>query len=606
VTLVLHVDGRPSALPDVVRELMFPAGHSALAGRVSAEGPSRTGLLAKGGDGQVYRILRDLAAGRSTAMTVEGQATTPITDDPGQIEALSADVFGVPNRDIFDSLFLLRDDELPSRTGGGVGLDNVGSGLGGGELPPGFGTDTGQPAMSEDDRDRRIAEIEELMKKAEEVAQVQFDLDGMQREVFELDDRLKPVHERRALVKNTVAELEPMAHLGELPTDIADVAEAARKLRTGLRKEIERAGDEITDLRSEMEQEIARARSPVQMIKASFQDPLVKYGMIGGGVALLLGTLGFFVNERMRILALLDIPAFAVAVVGAFRFLNEAEVISGLKRRIKRLQSSRDEAKIKIDESSLSSQNLLAQHGLNEEDLEHLGPQLERYYEAKERADTARREADELANAPETQQMLARREELEGKIKQVEDDLYTMGAGIPDMGQLQFELEELHRMGGDPGGAALTGGAGGSGGGLGLALDAASGVLGVSTREIFETVRPRVAQYLSGLSDRRYGEVRLESGLVVYESTSAQLLPFDSLPPGDKDLVYLAIKLTLIEHVVSQRPRPVFLDGAFATFPQGKTPLVVRMLQFLGSKTQVVCITRNEGLQSAATTRVQL
>lgn len=614
VTLVLHVDGRPSSLPDVVGELMFPMGHSTLSQKLPPGAQARIGMLAKGRDGVVYRVLRDLGTGRSSLIKVEGESGVPITDDDLTIEEHSRDHLGVGNREIFDSLFLLRDTELPSRTGDdeGLNLDEGGPSFSDKELVGFDQAAAGTPNLSEDERTAKIEKLERMLAISEEIGEVQFGLDGLNRKLFAAEETLAAVEQQASIVRECEEQLIPLERVATVPDGLPGKVESIHKERDNLKRKIAISGEDITDLRQKMERELGKVKSAREMVVGSFSDPLVRYGVLAGVAALVAGVVGAFVAPRMQMLALLDIPAFGVAVFGAFRYMGQAQAVLDLKLKIRRLQGARDEQSQKVDSAAVAVQELLGPHGLSVDDLEGLDGQKARYNEIKAELDAAQAHMDELKESSEIQEAISVRESLAKECKDTEARLYEMGAGVPDGGQIRFELDELRAAGGAKPSASVDqfgmgiAAAPAAQGGLGSAFQAASEQLDSTPRQLFDAVKARVAQYVSGLSDRRYGEVRLEPGLLIYESTTAQLLPFHTLPPGDKDLIYLALKLTLIEHAVSENPVPVFLDGAFSTFPQGKTPLIVRMLQFLGSKTQVVCITRNEGLQSAATSRVQL
>ena len=81
--------------------------------------------------------------------------------------------------------------------------------------------------------------------------------------------------------------------------------------------------------------------------------------------------------------------------------------------------------------------------------------------------------------------------------------------------------------------------------------------------------------------------------------TSGTPIAFVHLPAGDRDLIALALRLAAVEAYAKGTRMPVVFDRVFDTFPVEKAPLLVRVLQFLGQGTQVVCFTARRELAAA-------
>ena len=61
-----------------------------------------------------------------------------------------------------------------------------------------------------------------------------------------------------------------------------------------------------------------------------------------------------------------------------------------------------------------------------------------------------------------------------------------------------------------------------------------------------------------------------------------------TLPPPLRDLVYVALRLALLERVSGYKRLPIVIDDAFATLDAQKRGLIAKMLKGIGTQTQVI------------------
>jgi uncharacterized protein YhaN len=64
--------------------------------------------------------------------------------------------------------------------------------------------------------------------------------------------------------------------------------------------------------------------------------------------------------------------------------------------------------------------------------------------------------------------------------------------------------------------------------------------------------------------------------------------PYTSLPPPLRDLVYSALRLTLLERVGGYKRLPIVVDDAFGTLEPAKRALIAKMLKGISTQTQVI------------------
>ncbi|MGI5865711.1 MAG: chromosome segregation protein SMC, partial [Myxococcales bacterium] len=111
---------------------------------------------------------------------------------------------------------------------------------------------------------------------------------------------------------------------------------------------------------------------------------------------------------------------------------------------------------------------------------------------------------------------------------------------------------------------------------------------GASIEALGGTVRDRASQYLAALTDRRYLGVELDSAGNASVVAPGRSVPAGQLDDRDLDLLYLAIKLTLVEKLAPLSQVSFILDEPFIGWDEPKLQLVSRMLKHIGTMTQVV------------------
>jgi uncharacterized protein YhaN len=120
-------------------------------------------------------------------------------------------------------------------------------------------------------------------------------------------------------------------------------------------------------------------------------------------------------------------------------------------------------------------------------------------------------------------------------------------------------------------------------------------------------LKDRTVQYLGALTDRRYHGISLDRDGRATIDAPGRTIPAGELPAKDLDLLYLSLRLTLIEKASAQRKLPVVLEDTFQTIIDlPKQGLFGRMLKHLGTLTQVLHVTPASLTASAADAQVNL
>jgi uncharacterized protein YhaN len=118
---------------------------------------------------------------------------------------------------------------------------------------------------------------------------------------------------------------------------------------------------------------------------------------------------------------------------------------------------------------------------------------------------------------------------------------------------------------------------------------------------LWGVLRDRSVQYLKALSDQRYHSLELAADGRATLQAPGKAVAASELPAKDLDLLYLSLRLTLVEKYSGQTKLPVVIEDAFGgVVDSNKQGLLGRMLKHIGSLTQVLHVTGAGQTPSAA------
>ncbi|MCA2977670.1 MAG: chromosome segregation protein SMC, partial [Myxococcaceae bacterium] len=563
----------PAPLAALALALLYPdgrGGDAALADPVSKEG--RAGLTLQAADGTVYRLVRALGGGGSLhRLDRAANEFVLVTQDSGETrQAMRA--AGLPPRDVLEPLFVFTAGQFPSSRPrravalpGEVGGLSVAPGL---RVQSAFDQYAGVSSAGDAPVAERIAALEQELGTAREVAELQFRMDGVQRDVFQAESRLR---EREALEARLAAARKerdeaPTAKGLGLPDDIVE-----RVKRAALDK---RRHDEAVE---KLEGEKAAAglgADDVPPVPPLWRDPRFLASLVVGGGLLVAGGL---LDGMARFLALLAVPAFTVGALLALRFIEELQQRS---REAARRAVFVDRRRKLDDESAMGASivtTALAKVEANTPD--EFVAQMARH-EALQPAVTeleaalARLQADPEALAlPELVARLKREHEalnqrilsLTGgysrEVRDIERDLARVKDSVGGRRPSEATGPALS--------AVVTGPTAVFDDPCPAPMRLAGELIGVDVPTLWGVVRDRCVQYLVALTDKRYHAIDLDGAGHATVHAPGRAVPAGELPGKDLDLVYLALRLTLAEKLGPRVRLPVLLEDAFGGVVDG-------------------------------------
>ncbi len=579
----------PAPLSGLIVALAFPdgrGGDSAFLAPGAKAG--RAGLSIQGNDGSVWRIVRDLggAGGLHRFNKATNQFDVVSQDALEMGQSLRAGA-GFPARSTWEQLFTLTGPQLPTRRPKGPARAAAASvsSKSAPRLPTAsWNMDSSAAPVTEDPA--RLAALEGELATSKRAAEVQFRLDGVSSELFTIESKMK-----------TWAEL-----VQRLETARAELRKASEQA-TGAAEDIVARAKRYPEERKRHEEQLARLAEEQRAIIDNQPEPPAPLrsdqrflGAMAAGLALLVGAM--FLEGGLRYLALVSMLPFTFGALLALRFIEDlqhsgrsggkGEVLAGRAKKL-------------ADDFALTTmvvQKAFAQVGA--ETLDEFLAVMELRAGLKTQVEQLEAQWADTQSTPEYASLAAKNAQLKASQEACTQELLGMSEGyVRDVRDIEREIARLK----EPVAAAAPRP---SVSGEGFApvvttptetFDDPAAPLMMLATDLFTTDVPslwsvlhdRAVQYLTALTDRRYHGISIDKDGHATLEAPGRMVSARELPGKDLDLMYLALRLTLIEKAAGQHRLPVVIEDTFNTvLDAAKQPLFGRMVKHLGSLTQVL------------------
>ncbi|WP_242340089.1 hypothetical protein [Anaeromyxobacter sp. SG66] len=583
---VVAADG--PALRRLLEALLHPDPRDAEALPRAGSGPAgagmRAGLTLVGDDRVTYRLVRDFAVGcQLHRFDAEKRAFAPVSQELAEIRELLRSTVGVPTPARLSALLSLSAAELPSRQGPGVEPSRA--------APP-------RAMLSPEQARRRVAQLEAELAQARVAEGLQERLDRLQArlaalgEALRAGDRLRDGLERALEAR---AELDAAAAAGAALGD-AEAKLVAYERGSARRAEaIERAAAERATL-----DEVDARGAPVAPWRG-----IPFWAGAGAGLALALGgAAAAAAGSELRHAALLAVPAFGTAAWVAWEWVGRLEAWERVSRRRRVVDDWERKLQGAFERDAQEVRAALKTAGV--QGVPELRELLSRVEDADAVVAEWRRRVAEWQAAPEAQRLAAERAQVEGELRAAEATFSEQAGGfVRDPASIEGELRRLQaeaavairqeapapppRATPAPGGDALR-----------LLVERAAAEGGASPAAVVRGLAAKASQTLSGISFQRLQALGADERGNLSVQVSGRVVAAATLPPADRDLVFLAIKLALLEQALAGGKGVAIVEDAFAGLSDGARRFAARLLKQLARPGQLLHATADPAFREAA------
>ena len=461
----------------------------------------------------IYRLGRDLVNGRArlSRHSRETNGFVSVTEDSIEATQLLRSSAGLCDGATFDQAFLFDCDQLPSHTPGPSSAPRM---LAKAPAP---------------DLQRRLSEIEAQLAAQSHTAAIEFELDGVQKRTFAIDDELRSLGDPDIAVKQAQ---ENLARFAALPADFGEQYTLYREL-------VARRDENLKRWQVEQQR--------FDKVADNLPEPVgghrwVWLSALAGVVGLLAGI---GLGGRFRYLALLDIPAFGVVAAVLWQRLGRRDREVARERQSARSQERRDKITQRNAAAITAVESKLRELGLD------TAPEVETLIDARKQAEETVRRAfaarAESAAGERRAQLLAQRQALGATIAGLEEQLVKAGSGI-DMGAMRAEAAQLRGRiaGGSP--AALPAAAVGDEfpGLRATIVRNACDLWSVAETVASERLAGLTANILAVITGGQLTSIELSARDALVRSADGREFRWGELARETRDTLYVALRLGLV------------------------------------------------------------
>ncbi len=509
---------------------------------VDGQGPTRVGVGTFGGDGSPYRVLRELGGARTLQkLDATTRKFTSVSSDALEIDSFLRVECGLPQADAFTGFFVVEANELPSLRGKGPLTE----------------------AFVDQPRVQTLRDELAMTKKFE----------GQQDHLFKAQQRLielKEVGDRaRVAEENLEAIASELGRARWTAEEMRDLAERAARAQGDLRKRDEALAESAT-----------RRQRAIRDVPPP-PEPLLRSPWFGGGVGLGLALDGLAFALRQPWIALLGLLPWTAALVAVLRWIGDDEADKEAAAWTQEIKEHDAAVRRSYDEEQAPLRAALkAAKADSPAELLELFKQREDILVRREAAEKKLQEARAHELLP---RVAIETPVLEAERAKLEDDVHAMGFSRP-MAEIELDLRLAMGLGdgrkstGAPEAEVPKN-----------LIDRAAELMSLSADELWAEMTPRLGAYLGALTDQRVVSAKPDDkGFLTLAALDGRSGSYLSLPAPLRDLVYVALRLLLLEKVASYKRVPIIIDDAFGTLEAPRRALIAKMLKGISSQTQII------------------
>jgi len=335
----------------------------------------------------------------------------------------------------------------------------------------------------------------------------------------------------------------------------------------------------------------------VDVVKSPTATPLQRDARFWAGMALGAAALftGASVTGPLKYIALVDIPAFGLAALVALKRVEDLQWAELAVRRGDRLGDRERQVREQFEAEAQPVRNAMKILGVEQPHeivlaLEEHARWAEKVSDLQKRLNQARMHPEYVAASTQLAELRAEQEALNAKLAEKGSYVRDAREVEREMARMREALAPAPRRVSSPGVpvAQATEGLDDFTPGL---MNAAADLMNMDVPTLAGRIGERCTQYLAALTDRRVEALEVTHDGQGLARVGGKKVPTGQVEPRDLDWVWLSLRLTLLERLVSAEPMPVLLEDMATGMDEGRLPMLGRMLKALGGATQVLHVT---------------
>lgn len=599
--------GKTTSVDAIIR-LLYPVNQSgkmeSLVSRVAPEA-SRGALVVYSDDGAYYRVIQDFSK-RAVNLSRYNPATKEFTlmhkDWETTAQFMTGLLPGISEED-YGRLFVFRRE---SCSGQPAADTHVAASF----AAPGAKARPGSaPAGRPSGQTVRLAELREILRKAEEAADAEYKLDAAKIRLGEIGKKLEGIEEGRKRTGELEAQIEELKSCEILPANLADLIGDHEQEQS---QKIVKTDELDQDIESLTMQRNAIPQANMVM------DKLFIAGVVVGGLALITGLFVPLEGSDLYF----PIGMFASLLLIAAGWYNSSRKNAQRKevqKEIDVLVKERADVEKKFQNSGAAIMKYMQSTGATS--AADLREKAENYRYFQNMHHDVLEQQRLMMGALNVEDLQAEYAKLQAEREVLDKAAKALAHNAVDTYSVRQEIDriesELAPAAPDFGFSGFGMGADFSpppsqpsaGTGMNVLADIAmaSRMSGIEMETLVPAVESAAQRNLSGLSAGKYVKVEVgPDGLPVVHDRSGSKFAYWILSHGTREMVFFCLRAGLVEAIAGKRRLPFVLDDPFTALDGVRQQAACQLLRVLGAKTQVILFTSNSALKAQNETALEL
>jgi energy-coupling factor transporter ATP-binding protein EcfA2 len=578
--------------------------------------PSRAGLIFKVG-ADTLRIVKDFSNSSTTLSRAIGEGKyEPLSREPDWIHDHLINTLGLPAGDILKDLLLsssLEYERFKSYAEPAVATLEESSLTGSDEL---LQEDNNGYELSEkiyyasgnyDEEEaikKRIEQLQEELLLVEQITQIQFQVDGLQSQVFEIETKLKEIKVIDEKIASIDMELDKLKAIENMPDGIDLKIKSLKEQEEAKNKELFTLQKELQNAKQELNKHTG---NPFYKEKTFIAGISTAIPFLIAQFVLTIITENPLIDTITKFFPIIWLSGWGLLGYTAWNELSRRDKEKKARKRLNDAQERIKTVEKKYEVEALLLKNLLQQARLSSS--EDLLDGLEKIKMLKEEKKQLEEEKKALRAKYNLDGLLNQKKELENTIKENEKRLLEAGGFSNDPNEIRKEIERLtatlspqkrkeaiaeKKEQTQKKTAVKAPAPSHASSELPLlhVLNLTAESMKKSSAELFGLAEETLNKNLSQLSGGIYTGLRLREDKDIFSVTKdGKELQWHELSPSSKETIYFGLKFSMLEKFIEFNPLPIILDEPFVFSDEMRIIEFARLLRKLSEKTKVIHFT---------------
>jgi len=478
--------------------------------------------------------------------------------------------------------------------------------------------------MTHEEREKKLEQLRGELKDAEKVDQLQYEIDGYQRKVFDVESKLKGTTQFDEFLGQAEEQLDRYPILKRLPEKIDERLDKYKDLLSIQAKEVEKIDAE--SLKYDDDFRFYQAYPPL------FKQQL----FIVGASALGLGILAIIISRYsdmgfLKFFGLASIAGIGLLFWQIWEHIMRMGEKSELEDKVNELDEKREGTIKRFQVEMAVIEKMMDETDSDSPD--ELKGKIEKYRELEAKHRSVRDRKKKLVSEADLDDQKKKESEYKEKIAALEEELKKYPAFSMDINEMRREIKRLEKvirqfnpnspvlaeakpeqkegfavpdMGAGTGGQSpappkdpqSTMVVDGRSASISTAPQAyeqmvVSGaeLFSIERRQLIKHIQQRYNLYIQALFGKRYSEARIDpDGSVALKLADGDWVDFDQQTPVARDTSFLALQITLLEYTIQKYLLPVMLDNPTLRLDETAGSVASKAFKRVSERTQVILL----------------